>query len=191
MAGNSVNSQSKKQQQSWQVGQRLALVAVIVVISFLAGRWQGLQSNGELRQRLSETETKLADLQEVGERQADSLSSFKSFRSSVFALNLNGDRWVTDAELYSCIPMERMQDHLPPSHPAEILLFLMLPFAIGIFSNYYGLLMFMVLPIELVLGSLIGFFVFEWTPSLSQHLLCFFTVVTAGYAWSQRDYFDD
>ena len=71
-----------------------------------------------------------------------------------------------------------------------VLLFLVGPFVVACYSHRYAFIVFTLLPVELLLGSVVGFFAFDWIPSICQHLLTLSAIIASGYAWSQREYFD-
>jgi hypothetical protein len=49
----------------------------------------------------------------------------------------------------------------------------------------------MVVTAGLLAGSVVGFLVYQWTPSWSQHFLTGAMIATSIYAWQQRDYFEE
>ncbi len=112
------------------------------------------------------------------------LAALLGVTCGVFAL-----AWLTGAELYFFLPL-RNGVQPPPTHPAVVGCFLGIPFIVAIYSRHYGALVFAVFPAGLLLGSIVGFGVLQWTPSVCQHLLCVSALATAGYAWSQREYLD-
>jgi hypothetical protein len=96
--------------------------------------------------------------------------------------------WLTESELFFFLPWRRISP--PPTHPGLVACFLAIPFVVTVFSRHYGLVVFTLFPVGLLLGSIVGFVALGWTPSLCQHLLCVSAIAASGYAWSQRDYFD-
>ena len=102
--------------------------------------------------------------------------------------------WISQSELYFFLPSVdsgygvRLEP--PPTHPGSLLFLLIISLVVAIYSRHYGLVVFTIFPIGLLLGSGVGFVAFEWTPSLCQHLLTVSAVVAAGYGWSKRLYLD-
>jgi hypothetical protein len=106
-----------------------------------------------------------------------------------------GLAWVFDGQLYMLLPPGRHYRHIerPPTHPAIIMVGL--AFCVGFFSFFsrrWGVMLFTVLFAGIVLGSVVGYLVFAWTPTLVQWLLAFAMGAETWYAWSTRgECFDD
>jgi len=54
-----------------------------------------------------------------------------------------------------------------------------------------GVYFFILLTAGIVLGSVVGFFVYGWVPPLAQHLLSVAMIATSIYAWKQKYYFEE
>ena len=54
-----------------------------------------------------------------------------------------------------------------------------------------GVYFFIMVTVGILLGTVVGHFVFSWTPSWSQHLLAAAMIVTSVYAWNQKAYFEE
>jgi hypothetical protein len=54
-----------------------------------------------------------------------------------------------------------------------------------------GVYVFITMALAILLSSAVGFLVFGWTPSWTQHALFIAMIVTSIYAWKQKDYFED
>lgn len=100
--------------------------------------------------------------------------------------------WVTQAELYLCLPglRFRFRINVPPTHPVVVLFVLAAPTVVALYSRHFGLMLFMLFPVGLLASSAIGYAAFQWTPSVFQHLLTLAAAATAVYGWSQREYFE-
>ena len=100
--------------------------------------------------------------------------------------------WATGSELYVFLPPGRHHFHLskPPTDPVIMLVLLAVPLLIYFYSQHYALIAFSLLTAAVLAGSLVGFVLFAWTPSILQHLLSAVMVVAAAYGWAQREYFD-
>lgn len=71
----------------------------------------------------------------------------------------------------------------PPTEPSLIIYFLLLLYpTIAYWSRRVGTMFFAIFAASTVLGSITGYFVFEWTPSWAQHVLTVAMIGTAVYA---------
>ena len=66
-----------------------------------------------------------------------------------------------------------------------------MPLRTFVFSPRNSLYLFTVLTFGVWLGTLVGWGVFQWTPTLAQHLLGAAMTVTAIYGWRIRDEYMD
>jgi hypothetical protein len=98
--------------------------------------------------------------------------------------------WMSDSELYFFLPSRSFGILRPPTHPAYLFWLLLFPFVVAFFSRHYALMTFLLFPLGLLLGSVVGAVAFQWTPSLCQHLLSVCAIGASAYGWSQREYFD-
>jgi ribose/xylose/arabinose/galactoside ABC-type transport system permease subunit len=60
-----------------------------------------------------------------------------------------------------------------------------------LYSPHYALLIFTALLGGLLLGSLVGYGVFAWKPTISQFLLTLAMIAETVYGWSIQDYYLD
>ena len=63
--------------------------------------------------------------------------------------------------------------------------------ALYLYSQRYALIFFTALLGGLLLGSLVGYAVFAWKPTLSQVLLTLAMMAEAAYGWSIQSYYLD
>jgi hypothetical protein len=108
----------------------------------------------------------------------------------VATLGLFGFAWLTGSELYFFIPTRYQPLLRPPTSPFLMLGILAIPTTVTIMSRHYGLLIFMLFPLGLLVGTVVGWLLFDWTPSWCQHLLATFAILLSVYGWSQRGYLD-
>lgn len=99
--------------------------------------------------------------------------------------------WLSGAEIFLFIPGRR-HAHRPPTHPAIVLAGLAFCLALFVmFSEHYGLVCFTVLAGCIVLGTILGYPVFSWTPTPAQWLLTIAAGTEAIYGWTKHNtYFD-
>ena len=91
--------------------------------------------------------------------------------------------WAAGSEFYLFIPGRR-GIHRPPDHPIELII--AMAFCAGLFllfSQHYGLVFFTGLFASLVLGSIVGYLVFAWTPTVVQWLLTVAMGAETTYGW--------
>jgi hypothetical protein len=100
--------------------------------------------------------------------------------------------WKTGSELYVFSPASRLHLHVskPPDDPLMVLALFVIPVLLYFYSQHFALIAFSILTADVLLGSVIGFAVYAWTPSILQHLLSVAMVAAAAYGWVQREYFD-
>ena len=99
--------------------------------------------------------------------------------------------WTTGLELYLYFPgRHRFGAPRPPTDPRLCLVSLAIPILLYFYSQHYALIAFTVVAASVVLGILIGHFVYAWTPSILQYLLSAATAGTAAYGWAQQEFFD-
>ena len=101
-----------------------------------------------------------------------------------------GMAWANGNQLYLFIPSRRLP-RLPPTHPGVILFFLVLSPFLTYWLRQNGVYYFIVMTACILLGTVMGFYVYKWTPSLAQHLLAAAMIATSIYAWKQKYYFED
>ena len=107
-------------------------------------------------------------------------------------LAIVGIAWVSGSELYLYLPGRRRAAlHAPPTHPGEILGVIVAMLLLTFWQRQVGVILFMVAAASVFLGSLVGYLIFNWTPSWTQHCLGIVMVVTSTYAWQQKHYFED
>lgn len=105
-------------------------------------------------------------------------------------IGLIAGAWLTESEIYLIVVGRGMYIARPPTHPVVPLFGLLLLAVITAISRHWAMIYFCFLPGSFVLGLLVGPTAFGWAPSVFQFLLILASGVTAGYWWSQRDYFD-
>ena len=104
-------------------------------------------------------------------------------------LAIVGIAWASGNELYLFLPSRHAV--LPPTHPGVVLVFLVLSPFLTYWLRQNGVLFFVMVAVGIVLGSMMGFFVYKWTPSWAQHVLTVAMIATSIYAWNQKDYFEE
>jgi hypothetical protein len=100
-----------------------------------------------------------------------------------------GMAWAVDSRLYLFLPSRRISP--PPTHPAVILILLVASLPLTYWFRQNGVYFFIILAAGILLGSAVGFFLFQWTPSWAQHLLAAAMIATSTYGWQQKYYFED
>jgi hypothetical protein len=100
--------------------------------------------------------------------------------------------WAVGSEFYLFLPGRRHVAPPSPSHPILVLIMLLsCPALFLLYSRHFGLVLFSILLGSLVLGSVVGYFMFAWTPTLVQWLLTVVMGVETAYGWTiHGDYFD-
>jgi len=104
-------------------------------------------------------------------------------------LAIVGLAWASGSQLYLFLPSRRPT--LPPTHPGVILFFLVLSPFLTYWLRQNGVYYFVVMTACILLGTVMGFYVYKWTPSLAQHLLAAAMIATSIYAWKQKYYFEE
>ena len=105
--------------------------------------------------------------------------------------------WASGSELYLFTPAGRLGSlhglHVrrPPTHPGIILGLLVTIAILTYWLRQNGIYIFIVTALGVLLGSVVGFLVFHWTPSWAQHVLFVAMLATGVYAWTQKDFFED
>lgn len=97
--------------------------------------------------------------------------------------------WATGSEFYLLMPPRGLGRavSLPPHHPLVILFALAIPGLLYFLSPRHALIVFSLIPALLLLGSLVGYAVFAWTPTWAQWALSAATIVATSYYWNRRD----
>jgi uncharacterized membrane protein YfcA len=54
-----------------------------------------------------------------------------------------------------------------------------------------GVYYFIIMTLGILLGTTMGVYVYNWTPSWAQHFLAATMIATSIYAWKQKYYFED
>ncbi len=100
--------------------------------------------------------------------------------------------WKTGSQLYVFLPASRLYLHVskPPTDPLMVLALFVIPVLLYFYSQHFALIAFSCLAGGILAGTVIGFAVYAWTPSVFQHLLSLVMVAAAAYGWTQREYFD-
>ena len=104
-------------------------------------------------------------------------------------LAIVGLAWASGSELYTFFPGRHV--HRPPTHPIALLIVLAFCMVLTLWIGQRGIYVFMIATVGILLGSGLGFFVYDWTPTWSQHLLSIAMIGTCIYGWMQRDYFEE
>ena len=102
--------------------------------------------------------------------------------------------WASGSEFYVFVPASRHFTSIcakPPTHPSVVLGLLVACVALYLYSQRYALIFFTALLAGLLLGSLVGYAVFAWKPTLSQVLLTLAMMAEAAYGWSIQSYYLD
>jgi uncharacterized membrane protein len=100
-----------------------------------------------------------------------------------------GIAWASGSQLYLFLPSRRPV--VPPTHPGVILVFLVFSPFLTYWFRQYGVFFFILMTAGILLGSAMGFFVYNWTPSWAQHVLAAAMIATSIYAWKQKYYFEE
>jgi uncharacterized membrane protein len=106
-------------------------------------------------------------------------------------LAIVGVAWVSGGELFLWLPIRRGRLSLPPSYPGLILGCLVFSLGLTAWLRQFGAILLYMLTAGMLLGSVIGFFVYHWTPSWPQYLLTIAMITTCVYASKQGYYLDD
>jgi UDP-N-acetylmuramyl pentapeptide phosphotransferase/UDP-N-acetylglucosamine-1-phosphate transferase len=104
-------------------------------------------------------------------------------------LAIVGMAWANGNQLFLFIPSRRPS--LPPTHPGVILGFLVLSPTLTYWLRQKGVYFFIALTVGILVGSGMGFYVHNWTPSWAQHFLTVAMIATSIYAWTQKCYFEE
>ena len=104
-------------------------------------------------------------------------------------LAIVGIAWASGNQLYLFLPSRRPS--LPPTHPGVILFFLIVSLPLTYWLRQNGVYFFIVMTVGILLGSMMGFYVYKWTPSWAQHFLAVAMIATSIYAWQQKYYFEE
>jgi len=104
-------------------------------------------------------------------------------------LAIRGIAWANKYQLYMFVPSRRPS--LPPTHPGVILFFLVLSLFLTYWRRQYGVYIFIAITAGMLLGSAMGFYVYNWTPSWAEHLLAAAMIATSIYGWKQKYYFEE
>jgi hypothetical protein len=104
-------------------------------------------------------------------------------------LAMVGIAWITGSELYLFFPSRHM--HGPPTHPGIIFGLLVVSPILTYWFLQNGVYLFITMALWMLLGSVMGFFIFGWTPSWSQHCVTAAMIATGVYAWNQKSYFEE
>jgi hypothetical protein len=100
--------------------------------------------------------------------------------------------WVIGSEFFVFLPRRWLTSiHKPPTHPSVVLALLAACVALYLYSPHYALLYFTALLGCLLLGSLVGYGVFNWNPTLMQVLLTLAMIAEVSYGWSIQNYYLD
>ena len=104
-------------------------------------------------------------------------------------LAIVGLAWAHGYELYLFLPSRRPS--LPPTHPGVILALLVPSPFLTYWLRQNGVYYFMVMTGGILLGTVMGAYVYHWTPSWAQHVLAVAMIATSIYAWQQKYYFEE
>ncbi|NLE39694.1 MAG: hypothetical protein GX621_16875 [Pirellulaceae bacterium] len=97
--------------------------------------------------------------------------------------------WAIGSEFYLLLPTRLSP---PPHHPLLVLGLLAVCLALFFYSQREALILFSVLLDSLVLGSIVGYAEFDWTPTVMQTLLTVTMIAETIYGWTiETDYLDD
>jgi hypothetical protein len=100
--------------------------------------------------------------------------------------------WAIGSEFYVFIPSRFRWVGKLPTHPSAVLALLATCAALFLYSPRYALFFFTALLGCLLLGSLVGYGVFAWKPTLMQALLTFAMIAETAYGWTIQDsYLED
>jgi hypothetical protein len=97
--------------------------------------------------------------------------------------------WAIGSELYVFVPSRFRWVGKPPTHPSVVLAMLATCAALFLYSPRYALFFFTALLACLLLGSLVGYGVFAWKPTLMQALLTFAMIAETAYGWTIQDFY--
>ena len=106
-------------------------------------------------------------------------------------LAIVGVAWASGEELFLFLPFRRALLTCPPTHPGVIFGFLLLCPILTYGFRQTGVYVFIAMTAGILLGSVVGFKVFQWTPSWAQLFLTAAMITTSIYAWKQEYYFEE
>ena len=89
------------------------------------------------------------------------------------------------------LPSEPSSPDSPPTHPGVILFFLVLSPFLTYWLRQNGVYYFIVITACILLGTVMGFYVYKWTPSWAQHCPAVAMIATSIYAGKQKYYFEE
>lgn len=78
----------------------------------------------------------------------------------------------------------------PPSDPTTIPFHLLASALVFLVSRSYGLLYLTFVTACVLIGSVWGWIMFQWMPTLAQHALSVALIVTLAYGWTHREDFE-
>lgn len=106
-----------------------------------------------------------------------------------FCLAIPVIAWLVGSDFYVLVPAGKSRGlwhpiNRPPTHPLEPLLLLFACAALWFYLPRYGLGLLAGFTFSIFLGTLVGWGVFQWTPTISQHILSVGLITLLGYGWS-------
>jgi hypothetical protein len=105
-------------------------------------------------------------------------------------LAIVGLAWASGSELYLFTPSRFGLPH-PPTHPAVVLVLVVLALPLVYWLRQGGVYFFILVTLGMLFGSIFGYRIFCWVPSLAQHFLVAIMIATSVYAWKQKYYFEE
>ena len=101
--------------------------------------------------------------------------------------------WMCGSEFYVFLPSRRITSiSTPPTDPIVVLVLLAACLALYLYSQRYALFLFTTLLGGLLLGSLVGYGVYHWAPTIPQILLTLAVLAETVYGWMiQGEVFDE
>ncbi len=100
--------------------------------------------------------------------------------------------WISGSELYLFCPGNNagFGIALPPTSHIWLFALLFIAVNLSLWSPHYALVAFTIIGLGIPLGTVIGWGVFQWTPSVCQCLLTASIIATLWYCWKNREYLD-
>ena len=94
--------------------------------------------------------------------------------------------WAADFYLYMYVPSRSMEPSAPPpTHPVTIIVFLLTGGGLLLYAPRLGLIVLTGLLGTILLGTIVGYLAFAWTPTLVQWLLTAAMSVQSIYGWTK------
>jgi hypothetical protein len=98
--------------------------------------------------------------------------------------------WHWHTEFYILLPGRRHFHIQPPTDPVAVLMLLAFCGGLYLYSPHYALILFSIFLGGFILGSLVGYCVYNWHSTWAQYLLMATMGAETVYGWSNREELD-